>query len=144
MVLLVVGKVAPDLIGKHNNLLGYTEQDYLTLIKILFGTKKLLVTPSILTETSNLLGQIGDPHKTRLFEGFKTVIRAMEVIEEIYVPSSVAANRPEFVRLGLTDAGTLVDHDSHFVLLTADAKLYVAAHAVGRAAENFNHYRTLN
>jgi hypothetical protein len=59
------------------------------------------------------------------------------------VGSEIAAARPEFIRLGLTDSALLhIAGDSH-MLLTADVGLYIAALNDGKNAENFNHFRNI-
>ena len=63
--------------------------------------------------------------------------------EETYRPSRMASERPEFVRLGLTDATLLGLADHSSVLLTTDVGLYLATLKSGHDALNFNHYRCL-
>jgi hypothetical protein len=60
-----------------------------------------------------------------------------------YLESNVAAARPEFFRLGLTDAALLHLSIEQAVLLTADLHLYLAALKGGLKAQNFNHLRDL-
>ena len=141
LVLFVVGRTSPGLIGHHKNLRAYAMSDFALLQAWLQPASKLLATANILTETSNLLGQIGEPHRTRIFTVFQALMHSVEVIEEFYVPGKTAAARPEFVRLGLTDAALLIEQTNDFTLLTADGPLYVAALNAGRKAVNFNHIR---
>ena len=144
LLLFVVGRIDPNIVGRHKNLRAYTVADYELLIAQLRKATRILVTPNILTETSNLLAQIGEPDRTQLFTGFQTLIQAMNVIDEFHVPSTTAAGRGEFVRLGLADAVALVEHDDDFTLLTVDGPLYHAALAAGRKATNFTHLRELS
>ncbi len=58
---------------------------------------------------------------------------------ERWIPSIVATTRPEFRRLGLTDAVLLCLAESGSPLLTKDSSLYRAAIDAGYAATNFNH-----
>jgi hypothetical protein len=65
---------------------------------------------------------------------------------EQFVPSSAAVSRPEFIRLGLTDAALLefasIKTDGlPPTLLTADLDLAVEAEMKGYSVKNFNHYR---
>ena len=57
------------------------------------------------------------------------------------MPSSVAAERKEFVRLGLADAALLEIAAKDVTLLTTDFDLYNTALAKGAQALNFNHLR---
>jgi hypothetical protein len=59
--------------------------------------------------------------------------------EEIYVESSVVAGQKVFLRLGLTDAVMLNLANGETWLVTADLDLYLAAHAAGYDALNFNY-----
>jgi hypothetical protein len=137
LLLLVVGSVSRAYISKHKRLTTYTEPDFDLLIEFLSKVSQVIVTPHTLTETSNLLAQIGEPAKSELFERFAQFLKPLP---EHYVESRVAAARSEFIRLGLVDA-TFLEASSEHVLLTADAKLYLAAIGSGTKAVNFNHER---
>lgn len=142
LLLLVVGRTSVQLIARHKRLSGYTGADYRILDGMLVRTPVIMVTPNILTETSNLLRQIGEPVRSVLVETFRIMIAEMDVIDEIYVPSVRAARRAEFDRFGLADTAALVERDDEIVLLTADGGLVDASERAGRRAINFNHHRT--
>ena len=59
---------------------------------------------------------------------------------EIYVTSRDAADRQEFVRLGLSDAVLLEVAKQDLFILSADLDLYLAAAAAGYQVANFNHH----
>ena len=61
--------------------------------------------------------------------------------EEHYIASVSAAQAPEYHRLGVADVAILECAKSAFIILTADAELYVAAENRGLAVTNFNHKR---
>ena len=128
LVLLIVGLHDPGKIAQHANLGGrrdaYAEADFDRLTLFLSG-KDLLVTPNVMSETSNLLRQIGDPGRTDLTVQLR---RFAERTRERFTPSAVAAERREFDWLGLPDAATLASLDAETVLLTADGPLCAAAH----------------
>ena len=97
------------------------------------------VTPNTLTEASNLLGQHGEPQRSRLLLMLRALI---EQSPESVVASVEAARHDVFPRLGLTDAALLEVVSADAPLLTVDLDLYVAALASGdEAAINFNHWR---
>lgn len=141
LILLVVGNGAPELVARHKNLRAFSWNDYETVRQHVARASRLVATTHILTETSNLLGQIGEPDRGRLLGFFAAILRRIEVIDEIHVPARLASERSEFARLGLTDAALLLEHDSDFTLLTADSPLYAASLRAGRKAINFNHIR---
>ena len=139
IVLLVVGQAGRDLIAKHRRTRGFTVEDYDRLIQAISRVGELRMTPNTLTEASNLLGQHGEPQRSRL------LLKLRELIErspETVVASADAARRGAFPRLGLTDAALLEIVSADAPLLTVDLDLYAAALASGEeAAINFNRWR---
>ena len=105
LVLLVVGATGKHLIAKHKRLTTYRIEDYERLAGLVNRIDQVLVTPNILTEASNLLGQHDDPECSSFFDVLRALI--VEETEEIVVDSKVAASNSEFTRLGLTDAALL-------------------------------------
>jgi uncharacterized protein with PIN domain len=140
-VLFVVGSEDRDLIPKHRRLERYSERDYDLLIDLLDQADQILVTPNTLTETSNLLGQHGEPERSRLFQRLRAIIQESK---EIVVASAVASSNSAFERLGLTDAALLELATAETPVVTVDFTLYLAALAKGEdAAVNFTHLRDL-
>ena len=138
LVLFVVGTASRDYIGRHKRLKAFAVADFQLLIQVLSGAPEVLLTPNTLTETSNLVGHIDEPARTEIYKVLGNVIARMS---EHYVPSRVAIARPEFLRLGLTDATLLEPQFQDATLLTTDLHLYLAALQAGRSAFNFNHLR---
>jgi hypothetical protein len=142
LVLYVVGLAAPDHIASHRLLAAYGERAnraFALLVECLSDASTLLVTPNILTETSNLLGgrDRDDEISLTILGVFRNLI---DIAVERTVPSHVAAARPEFFRLGLADAATIALLDDDDFLLTDDAGLYDATLRAGQRAELFSHY----
>ena len=139
IVLLVVGQAGRNLIDRHRRTRRFAVEDYDRLIQAISPVDELRVTPNTLTEASNLLGQHGEPQRSRL------LLRLGELIEgspEIVVASAEAARNAAFPRLGLTDAALLEVVSADAPLLTVDLDLYRAALASGEeAAINFNRWQ---
>ena len=139
IVLLVVGQAGRGLIARHRRTKMFTVEDYDRLIQAISPVDKLRVTPNTLTEASNLLGQHGEPQRSRL------LLKLREFIErnpETVIASADAARHVAFPRLGLTDAALLEVVSADAPLLTVDLDLYAAALASGEeAAINFNRWR---
>ena len=141
LVLLVVGNVDSDLIGRHRRLVGYTADDYALLRDQLGRVRQTFVMPNTLTEASNLLAQHREPQRSRFLEELRSII---ETGEEIVVASLDASQNDAFLKLGLTDAALLERVSAETPVLTVDVGLYLAALAKGEeAAVNFNHLRAL-
>ena len=141
LVLLVVGLASRDYIGKHKNLngpTGYSVGDFELLLGIVSRASRLLVTPHVLAETSNLVRQ---GNKSALDHMMMTFKGLLDDAYEQHVPGKVAAHGPSFVSLGLTDAALLEAARPGAILLTADFDLYRTALEAGRRVENFNHRR---
>ena len=139
IVLLVVGLVSRDLIGRHRRTREFAVEDYDRLRQAISRVGSIRVTPNTLTEASNLLGQHGEPQRSRLL---RTLGALIEQSPETVVASAVAARHDVFPRLGLTDAALLDVVSADAPLLTVDLDLHVAALASGdEASFNFNHWR---
>lgn len=140
-VLLVVGLAAPDLIGSHRRVRSFDKGDFDRLTAIVESFPRLLFTPNVLTETSNLARSTSQNRYGPLAEAFKALITDAS---ETFVPSPRAVERSEFPALGLTDAGLLDVLDETTTLLTTDLDLHIAALVRGHDSKNFNHLRDLD
>ena len=141
LVLFATGRVDRGLIARHKRLQAYTAADYDVLASVVAPAKRLLVTPNTLTEASNLLAQHREPERSDLLEGLRFLI---EESEEVVLASATAAENPDFVRLGLTDAVLLEVVTPDAPLLTVDLDLYMAASARdAESAVNFTYLRDL-
>jgi len=97
----------------------------------------MILVPHVLAEASNLIRLgVKEPLLARFAARLAAIIMAAG---EPGVSSRLAVERPEYLRLGLTDAVLLMLAASGGCLLTADVGLYVAALDAGYAAENFSH-----
>jgi hypothetical protein len=126
LLLLIVGTTSRDYIGMHRRLKDYTDDDFILLTRMLSLASKIVVTPNILTETSNLAGYILEPARTRIYETFRAVV-ADDGTEEQYAQSKLTVTGSEFTRIGLTDVGMMHIATPSHMLLTADLDLYLAA-----------------
>lgn len=141
LVLLVVGATDPELIRSHRRLQAFDALDYELLVGLLAYYQQVLVTPNVLTKTSNLLSQHGEPQRSGFFDTLRSLI---EVNKEIVVTSGQASANPSLNRLGLTDAALLEVVTQETPLVTVDLDLYVAALAKApNAAVNFTHLQHL-
>ena len=141
LLLYVAGRTSRDIIAKHRRLHRYTAADYDALLAYLDGFDRVLVTPHTLAETSNLLGQHGEPERSRLFNQLRRLIHESK---EVVVSGAAASNNRAFKRLGITDAALLEVVTEQTPLLTVDLDLYhEAQQREPNSAVNFNYLREL-
>lgn len=138
LVLFVVGVASPDYIATHKRLRAYTNSDFTLLKELLKPANRVIVTPHVLAETSNMAGHANEPARTHIMKTFRGLLAKLD---ERHRPCVEVAERPEFVVLGLADAALLALDDSDATLLTADLDLYLAARRAGRPAVNFTHHK---
>jgi len=140
LVLFIAGMSSREYIGRHRRLRDYSEEDFDLLVEFIRPMSALVVTPNILTETSNLLSGIAEPARSHIADTFRQIMGSMD---ERFVQSTRAVEQREFPRLWLTDAAVLTELANSHVLLTADLDLYLAASQRRYSAVNFNHLRQL-
>lgn len=118
----------------------FISADFETLASLLGGFERIVTTPHILTETSNLLGQLSGRVRAECFEWLARSIPAMR---ETHVAGADLAQREPFVKLGITDVSVIEVAAAPYLVLTDDFRLY--DFLAGRDADvlNFNNLRSL-
>lgn len=139
LLLLFLGRVDTKRIEHYKRTKKYTTDDYVLLEMVIEPFPRLVTTPSILTEVSNLSGYLEEPLRSRYFLYFaETTTRLFE----IYSPSTLISQSSIFVHLGLTDAGILyLLKQEKCLVLTDDLDLFVQIISSGFDAINFTHLR---
>jgi len=140
LLMYVIGTLDPKLIPTFKRTKIFTVEDYAILCRFLGHFRSIVTTPNILTEVSNLAGQIGEPRRTQVFQIFA---QAVKVIPERYVHSTTTTENPTFVRFGLTDSVIMRIAVEEVLVLTDDFKLSQHLERSILAVLNFNHLRVL-
>ena len=140
LLLFFVGNRDRTRIAKFKRTKKFTEADYDLLLSVLRRFTTIVTTPHILTEVSNLIGQLPDEIKQRQYQDFANVCRSLQ---EDHRPAIELATRDHFPMFGLTDSGIIEDARGRYLVLTEDLPLYSYLLGVGVDAVNFNHLRTL-
>jgi hypothetical protein len=96
-----------------------------------------VTTPHVLTEVSNLAGDLPSATKS---ECLKQFLPTLSDTEELLIPSYDVAQRPEFHYIGLTDSA-LAHVANQFLIVTDDARMVAELSKSGLDALNFNHLR---
>lgn len=140
LILFVVGLTNRSYIAKHKRLQAYDVEDFKIVSGLIEDSLGLLFVPNVLTEASNLLRQIKDPIRSEIGKIFGDIVGR---VNEQYLPSVDVVVTPNFARLGLTDAVLIKLAESGGDLLSDDLDLYLAAHALGLNAVNYNQIRDM-
>lgn len=141
-VLLVIGLINRKEIQENKRTKAYTTEDFDILFKFIESFQKIVVTPQILAETSNLTDVFNKELKAAPFLVIKRLLQEGLFNEEV-LPSIEIVQTPGFKQYGLTDSGLVEVAAGKYLILTDDLK--VAAYAYSRSADiiNFNHIREL-
>ena len=115
----------------------FTDEDFQYLERLVESLGKLITTPHILTEVSNLAKLDGKALNT-FRQGYKAVVEQME---EFYDESRSVVTDACFMRLGLTDAAIATLSRRNMLVMTLDLDLWSALQQRGVDAVNFNHLR---
>jgi rRNA-processing protein FCF1 len=139
LLLYVIGVHDRDLIQRFKRTSKFTPEDFRILTGALDKFAHVLTTPHILTEVSNLAGQLADPLKQAVFRTFAGTIG---ILTELQVPAREASAEDAFPRFGLTDVAILRNARDKCLVMTEDFRLsqYLAHEKV--EVLNFNNLRT--
>jgi hypothetical protein len=140
LVLLIVGALGPEQIGKHKLTSKYIEEDYRLLLSFAKQFEHITTTPTILTEASNLLE--GYAYKGQ--EALVLLQRIVEVAEELAFGSisTMTAYSKSYIKFGLSDATIHRVAQENYLVLTDDLRLCAYLQGLGLLAINFNNLRT--
>lgn len=140
LLLLFIGSVDRRLIERFKRTMarGFEASDYELLTSFLkLFEDRVVTTPHILTEVSNLAGQLGS-QKQRFFSYFA---KGISQLIEHYKPSADLARAVSFAKFGLTDTAIIDLVKGQYLVLTDDFRLSNYLGKQGVDALNFNHLR---
>lgn len=139
LLVLLVGALDPGQVGRFKRTKAYSRNDYELLLAFIGEFERMLTTPSILTEVSNLAGQLAEPLRQRAFLTLRALTN--ETLDEQFRPSRELMLDPSFPVLGLADASVIAAADTTVTVLTDDFPLYQRLSSAGIDAVNFQHLR---
>lgn len=139
LVLYLVGTINRRRILNFKRTGDFTNEDYDLLVRLIGWFGKLVATPHVLGQVSDLTDLSGS-ELTVVRELFR---RLVEEIEERYDPSRSLVADPAFESLGLTDAAVAAVCSRGVLVLTTDLGLPLALQERNIDALNFNHIRPL-
>jgi rRNA-processing protein FCF1 len=140
LLLYFIGAYDPDRIPKFKRTMAFTVDEFRLLASFLDVFDKLVTTPNVLTEVSNLSGQLAENLRAPFYSDFSNRI---PLLEEHYVTSVSVSSSVHFNRFGLTDSGIVQLVRDNYLVLTDDLKLVGYLQNLGIDVVNFNHIRPL-
>jgi len=141
LLLFFVGLYDRGRISTFKGTKTFTAQDF-ELLKVLFSYfSRVMTTPNILTEVSNLSNQLRENEKERFYSEFAS---GASRFHENYTSSAEICETEHFKKFGLTDSGIIAMVTGQYLVLTDDFKLSNYLQNAGVDAINFNHIRVLN
>jgi len=139
LLLFLVGVLDPGRIERFKRTKSFTIEDFGVLKRMVLFFTRVVTTPNILTEVSNLLRQL--PEGTRE-ESSSVFSKAVDKINEEYTSSRDLAAQNHFPKFGLTDSSIIETCRLRYLVLTVDLPLFAFLTNSGLDAINFNHIRT--
>jgi len=137
LLLFFVGAVNAGYVPKFKRTRKYSEQDYVNLCKFLNRFDRIVTTPNILTEVSNLGGHLRGDYR---WQFFNHIAMSAQVMQEQYRKSMECAALPMFGDFGLADTVAFSVAGNRHLLLTDDSAL--AKYAGARGVDVF-HFKNL-
>lgn len=140
LLLYFVGAYDPRRISTFKGTAQFGQDDFDLLLRLVGLFERIVTTPNILTEVSNLSGQLRKDEKRTYFEDFANVVPRFS---EHYGVSSEICALQHFKDFGLTDSGIIDLARDSFLVLSDDGPLIGYLQNVGIDVINFNHVRFL-
>lgn len=141
LILYFVGEFSPERIATHRRTKKFDIGDYLFVKAIVESFAKKVTTPNILTEVSNLAGDIPDGLRG---DFFRLMRQHFELLDETHLPSKNAVASVIFPRFGLTDAVITEVANQRYLVLTDDFPLANYLGSINADVINYNHHRLLS
>jgi hypothetical protein len=146
LLLLVIGTIDRRLITSFKRTQHFSESDYDAVREIASLSGRLITTPHIVTETSNLANQLPDRMKERFFHTLRDMIAMME---ERYTSARILSEHKLFY-FGITDVAMLTEQlattesEQEVIVLTQDGRFPQWIHSMGGTAFDLSTAVALN
>lgn len=139
-ILLLIGTCRRQDVGKHRRLQTFTPEDVDLLTRLCASARRLETTPHVLTEISDLLGDVGRGRNAPELIAFK---RYCQVWNEFWKAARHLAEMPTFEALGLADSGLIALAKNGCAVATIDWQLANRLDHERLPVINFNYLRDL-
>ncbi len=120
----------------------FTIENFQLLAFIIAFFRKIVTTPNILTEVSNLSSN-ALPEKMQP-DYFRRIAQQIPLLDEVYSESKQVSSLPAFSKFGLADAAIIYEAPQKYLVLTDEFPLFGYLQSINVDAVNFNNLRHLN
>lgn len=118
----------------------YNTGDFEVLLALLERFDVRVTTPHILTEVSNMLGQLSEPARAICFDLLR---RTIPTLRELNISSERLSDDEAFVRFGIADTAIRKVAEDSYLVLTDDFRLSGHLDKIGIDVLNFHHVKLL-
>ncbi|MDP9487570.1 MAG: hypothetical protein M3Q49_17595 [Actinomycetota bacterium] len=141
LLLYFVGAYDPALVARFKRTADrFAPEDFDTLVVFLERFERFVTTPHVLTEVSNLMGQLSGTARAECFALFARTISSMH---EYRAPAITLSTNAAFGTFGITDTAIMDASPGTYLVLTDDLPLYAYLSNQGVDVLNFNNIRPL-
>jgi hypothetical protein len=141
LLMVVIGLRDRTLIERFKRTAKYTVADFELALWVFQRANRVVTMQRILTEVSNLAGQLGDQRRTGAYATFG---QRIALLAELQILSVDIAKVTEFPRFGLTDSAILMAARNGHRILTDDFPLSQYMESQNLPVLNFTHLRSPN
>lgn len=141
LLLYFVGSVDRKIVPSFKRTSNFLPEDYDFLAQALACFRRVVSTPHVLTEVSNLAGSLFGKHRQRFFE---ELARGISVIDEQHAPAADLSSEETFFRFGITDSAVFRQARGQYLVLTEDLPLAAHLERSGIDVLNFTNLRLDN
>lgn len=141
LLVYLLGELDPREIPKFKRTSGFSASEFLLVKAIVDFFPTVITTPGVLTEVSNLAGQLTGQRRREFYSRFADRI---QTLKEDHIPSRETARSELFSKLGLTDAAIILVCKDKYLAFTADLLLARFMETNRLDVINFNDIRFLD
>lgn len=143
LIFFLAGNYDFDSIGKTPLTKEYTKEDFELLMSFVSKFKKIIVTPQILAEMSNIINK--EISETDFANFIEKIIKILFDCDEIYIQKNDILKRDELKKVGITDTSILLSCErDDLLVLTKDLPFALICSSRGLPVIHFDLLRGLN
>jgi|ERR1700677_7437 len=136
----MIGTLNPIHLDNCRATKAFTPDDFILLKNFLGQFRKIITTPHVLTEVSNLSGKLPETLHAEFRAVFRVLIHALS---EKCDSAENISKRDEFLRFGLADTAISMIAPGSYLVLTDEVSLAGLLQKRGADVVNFNHMRMI-